>query len=352
MNRILAKAVPHLVFAALAASVLGACVTMGASLALIHTLCWILVTFYIAVCVLFIPFYERSLGQKIKDIQNNFTFSRYDGSRTVSRQLDRLRKNIRGYMEKKQAEETMLRDRDTFRREFIGNLAHELKTPLFTAQGYILTLMEGGMDDPAISAKYLKRASIGLDRLVSVVKDLDTITKLESGRNVPVREDFDLAALAENIVGMVDMEAAERGVKVYLEGNYDEPMTVYADEMRIEQVLTNLVINSVRYSKEKGGYVRIRFYRADDKIVTEVSDNGIGIAPGDLTRIFERFYRVDKSRSRDNGGSGLGLSIVKHIIESHGEKIEAESRLGRGSKFRFTLPASGHWISEERKGTA
>ena len=145
-------------------------------------------------------------------------------------------------------------------------------------------------------------------------------------------------ALTENIIGMVDMEAFERGVTVSLDKDYNEPVMVYADEMRIEQVLTNLVTNSVRYSKEKGGYVKIRFYQAGDKIVTEVADNGIGIAPSDLPRIFERFYRVDKSRSRDNGGSGLGLSIVKHIIESHGEKIEVESKLHIGSKFRFTLP--------------
>ena len=311
---------------------------MGATPALTYVLCAVVVGFYVLVCWIFIPLYNRSLNKKIQDIHNCFTFSHYSGSRSVSGQLSRLRENIRTYMEKRQAEEDALRDRDTFRREFIGNLAHELKTPLFTTQGYLLTLMEGGLDDPELTAKYVRRASIGIERLVSVVKDLHTITKQENARNVPVKEPFDIVALAENIIGMVDMEAFDRGVTVSLDKDYNEPVMVYADEMRIEQVLTNLVTNSVRYSKEKGGYVKIRFYQAGDKIVTEVSDNGIGIAASDLPRIFERFYRVDKSRSRDNGGSGLGLSIVKHIIESHGEKIEVESKLHSGSKFRFTLP--------------
>lgn len=338
MKKFLSKSVPHLFFALLLAAVLGACLYLGAANALLYTLCGIIAVFYIVVCWIFIPLHDRALSRKIRDIHNNFTFSRYDGSRTVSEQLSRLQVNMRNFVEKRQVEEDTLRDRDTFRREFIGNLAHELKTPLFTTQGYLLTLMEGGLDDPELTSKYIKRASIGMERLVSVVKDLDTITKLENGRNVPVKETFDIVSLAENIIGMVDMEAFERGVTVSLDKDYNEPIMVFADEMRIEQVLTNLVTNSVRYSKEKGGYVKIRFYEAGDKIVTEISDNGIGIAAADLARIFERFYRVDKSRSRDNGGSGLGLSIVKHIIESHGEKIEVESKLKSGSKFRFTLP--------------
>lgn len=338
MEKIGFNLVPHVLFAALLAVVAGVCVSMGATPALMYVLCAVVVGFYVLVCWIFIPLYNRSLNKKIQDIHNCFTFSHYSGSRSVPEQLSRLRENIRTYMEKRRVEEGALRDRDTFRREFIGNLAHELKTPLFTTQGYLLTLMEGGLDDPELTAKYVRRASIGMERLVSVVKDLDTITKLENGRNVPVKEPFDIVALAENIIGMVDMEAFDRGVTVSLDKDYNEPVMVYADEMRIEQVLTNLVTNSVRYSKEKGGYVKIRFYQAGDKIVTEVSDNGIGIAASDLPRIFERFYRVDKSRSRDNGGSGLGLSIVKHIIESHGEKIEVESKLHSGSKFRFTLP--------------
>ena len=338
MEKIWSKLFPHLVSAALLAVVVGVCLSMDATPSLTYALCGVVVGFYILVCWVFIPLYNRSLSKKIKDIHNNFTFSRYNGARTVSEQLSRLRENIRSYVEMRQTEEDALRDRDTFRREFIGNLAHELKTPLFTTQGYLLTLMEGGLDDAELTAKYIRRASIGMERLVSVVKDLDTITKLENGRNVPVKEPFDIVALAENIIGMVDMEAFERGVTVSLDKDYNEPIMVYADEMRIEQVLTNLMTNSVRYSKEAGGYVKIRFYPSGDKIVTEVSDNGIGIAASDLPRIFERFYRVDKSRSRDNGGSGLGLSIVKHIIESHGEKIEVESKLRSGSKFRFTLP--------------
>lgn len=332
------KLVPHLVFALALAAIIGVCLSMGASAGLLYVLCAVATVFYVLVCWVILPLYQRSLSRKIKDVHDHFTFSRYDGSCSVSEQLSRLQDNIRNYVQMRQTEEDALRDRDTFRREFIGNLAHELKTPLFTTQGYLLTLMEGGLDDPELTAKYVRRATIGMERLVSVVKDLDTITKLENGRNVPVKEAFDIVALAENIIGMVDMEAFERGVTVSLDKDYHDPVMVYADEMRIEQVLTNLVTNSVRYSKEKGGRVKIRFYRSGDKIVTEVSDNGIGIAPSDMPRIFERFYRVDKSRSRDNGGSGLGLSIVKHIIESHGEKIEVESKLHYGSKFRFTLP--------------
>ena len=214
----------------------------------------------------------------------------------------------------------------------------ELKTPIVNIQGYISTLLDGGLEDELINRKYLERAEKSIDRLINIVNDLDTISKLESSMNKLNLERFDVVALAKEIAEQAEMEADRKEIRISVKGtdNLPSPFWVLADKHYIGQVFVNLIINSIRYGKE-GGQTRIRFRDMLDKILIEVEDNGSGIAKEDLPRVFERFYRTDKGRSREQGGTGLGLAIVKHIVEAHGERITVRSELGVGSTFSFTL---------------
>lgn len=231
-----------------------------------------------------------------------------------------------------------LKQSEAFRKQYLGNVAHELKTPIFNIQGYISTLLDGGLEDELINRKYLERAEKSIDRLINIVNDLDTINKLENDMNRLKMESFDIVALAKEIVEQFEMEAAKRNIKVTVKGADSLPSSfrVMADKHFTGQVLVNLIINSINYGKE-GGHTRIRFRDMMDKILIEVEDTGVGISKEDLPRIFERFYRVDKGRSREKGGTGLGLAIVKHIIEAHGERITVRSELGTGTTFAFPL---------------
>ena len=231
-----------------------------------------------------------------------------------------------------------LKEAERFRKQNLGNVAHELKTPIFNIQGYISTLLDGGLEDELINRKYLERAEKSIDRLINIVNDLDTISKLESSMNKLNLEKFDIVALAKEIAEQAEIEADKKHIRISVKGveNLPSPFWVLADKHYIGQVLVNLIINSIRYGKE-GGQTRIRFRDMLDKILVEVEDNGLGIGKEDLPRIFERFYRTDKGRSREQGGTGLGLAIVKHIIEAHGERISVRSELGVGSTFSFTL---------------
>lgn len=228
-----------------------------------------------------------------------------------------------------------LKEQAEFRREFIGNLAHELKTPIFNLQGYLHTLLEGGLEDDNINEDYLKRADRNLDRLIELIKDIDAITKLESGRDSVVLKKVDIVELCEDVMEAADMKAESKNITLKFKKKYD-PLFVKADPGKIHQVLTNLVMNSINYGKE-GGRTSIGFHTMGDKILIEVIDDGLGISEADLPRIFERFYRVEKSRDRHRGGSGLGLAIVKHILEAHDQKINVSSEEGKGSNFSFTL---------------
>ena len=231
-----------------------------------------------------------------------------------------------------------LKETEKFRKQYLGNVAHELKTPIFNIQGYISTLLDGGLEDELINRQYLERTEKSIDRLINIINDLDTISRLESDMNQMKPQEFDIVALAKEITDQSEIEAKRKEIKLNVRGGENLPSSfrVVADKHFIGQVLINLVINSIRYGK-KGGETQIRFRDMMDKILIEVEDNGLGIAKEDTQRIFERFYRTDKGRSREQGGTGLGLAIVKHIIEAHGERITVRSELGVGSTFAFTL---------------
>ena len=231
----------------------------------------------------------------------------------------------------------ILKDQENYRREFLGNVSHELKTPLFTIQGYILTLIEGAMKDKKVRGKYLKRSAKGVDRLISIVKDLDLITQFESGIKTVDKSNFNIYELIYNVYDLMEFESEKNNTKLIIKDEHNSPVMVNADKERILQVLTNLIVNSIKYGKENGyTQVAVEEYNKDS-IIVRVADNGEGIEDEHLPRLFERFYRIDKNRSRKKGGSGLGLSIVKHIIEAHQEQIFVESKVGQGTEFSFTL---------------
>lgn len=248
---------------------------------------------------------------------------------------------IRTYIkneEQRRSEINILKDQENYRREFLGNISHELKTPLFTIQGYILTLVEGGaMKDKKVREKYLKRAAKGVDRIISIVKDLDLITQFESGIKTVDRSDFNIYDLVDNVFDLLEFESEKNNILLELENNNNSVINVNADQERILQVLTNLIVNSIKYGSNNGyTKVIVEDYNTE-KVIIRVIDNGEGIEQEHLPRLFERFYRIDKNRSRKKGGSGLGLSIVKHIIEAHQEQIFVESKIGVGTQFSFTL---------------
>ena len=234
------------------------------------------------------------------------------------------------------AEIEELKKLENFRKEFLGNVSHELKTPIFNIQGYIHTLLDGAIDDPEVNIHFLKKAAKSVDRLCDLVEDLINISQLETGQLKMEMEKFDIHALAKDIFESLEMKAQERNIELSFKEGCDQPFWVYADKYRIRQVLVNLIVNSVKYGKDNG-HTFCAFYDMDENILVEISDNGEGIEERHLPRLFERFYRVDKSRSREAGGNGLGLAIVKHIIEAHEQTINVRSKVGHGTTFGFTL---------------
>ncbi len=248
-----------------------------------------------------------------------------------------LTEEIGKFAEDKKIEIDTLKIREEYRKDFLGNVSHELKTPLFTVQGYILTLLDGAMNDPKVSEKYLKRASKGVDRLIYIVKDLDLITKLEVGDLRLEKEEFDIVELIQNVFDLLEMKATKKEITLTFDMEYKFPIYVVGDAEKIQQVLTNLLVNSIKYGHPNGTTEVSVENLIKNKVIVRVTDNGEGIPKQHIPRLFERFYRVDQSGSRKEGGSGLGLSIVKHIIEAHGEKIYVESEVEVGSEFSFTL---------------
>lgn len=229
-----------------------------------------------------------------------------------------------------------LRKQEKYRREFLANVSHELNTPLFNIQGFTMTLLDGGLEDPAINRDYLEKVNKNTDRMITIVHDLEVISRLESGEAKPEKSRFDIVALTNEVFELLEPVAREKEISLQLGHEHYPPHFVMADREKIRQVLFNLVENSIKYGRETGR-TKVSFYDMDENLLTEVSDNGIGIEDQHLPRLFERFYRVDKHRSRSGGGSGLGLAIVKHIIEAHEQTINVRSTPGVGSTFSFTL---------------
>lgn len=282
---------------------------------------------------------ERFIYRRIKKIYDDLTLleSTNLSRGPITTDMATLTQEIDKFARDKKLEIETLKVRENYRKEFLGNVSHELKTPLFTVQGYILTLLDGAMNDKDIMEKYLLRASKGVERLSYIVKDLDMITKLEVGDLSLNIETFDIVELVKNVFDMFEMRAHKKKLTLTFDKDYVKPIMVRADRERIQQVLANLIVNSIKYGREKGTTEVSIENLIKNKVIVRVTDNGEGIEKKHLSRLFERFYRVDKSGSRKEGGSGLGLSIVKHIIEAHDEKIYVESEFGVGSEFSFTL---------------
>lgn len=282
---------------------------------------------------------EKFIYQKVKSVYDNIPFFKSEefSKKTLTSDIKTFSEDVKKYAEYNSLKIESLNKREDYRREFLGDVSHELKTPLFTVQGYLLTLSDGAVNDKKIRMKYLKRANKGVERLISIVRDLDLISKLESEKMNLNKQPFDIIRLTQDVFDLLEIKAKKKNINLSFNKNYNYPIIVVADPERIEQVLTNLIVNSIKYGRE-GGDTIIRFYTKNrNKLMIDVADDGKGLTKEDKKRIFERFFRVDKSRNRKQGGSGLGLSIVKHIIEAHNEQIFVESKYKKGSIFSFSL---------------
>ncbi|WGD35535.1 ATP-binding protein [Olleya sp. YS] len=282
---------------------------------------------------------EKFIYKRINKIYKDLTLLESVSFRkdSITTDMATLTKQIDEFAKNKKLEIETLKVREEYRKEFMGNISHELKTPLFTVQGYLETLLDGAIDDNNVAEKYLNRANKGVERLIYIVKDLDMITKLEVGDLSLDIITFDIVQLVQSVFELLEMKAAKKKITLTFDMDYNNPILVKGDQERIQQVLTNLIVNSIKYGQEKGT-TEVSIERLiKNKVIVRVTDNGEGIEKQHIPRLFERFYRVDKSGSRKEGGSGLGLAIVKHIIEAHDEKIYVESEYNIGSEFSFTL---------------
>jgi two-component system phosphate regulon sensor histidine kinase PhoR len=286
-------------------------------------------------------FVERFLYHKVKIIYKTIHSLKTQGEGKPKIQmsadlLGEINNRVADWADEKIREVKDMRSAENYRKEFIGNLAHELKTPVFNIQGYVDTLLDTDLNDPELNRKFLERAGASCDRLADLIKDLDQITSFESG-NIPLElVKFDVVALARETIEMLEPQSREKNITLRIRNANEKAIFVEADKKRIQQVFVNLLVNSINYGKDNGE-TRIRFYDMGDNLLIEVADDGIGIGIEHLPRIFERFYRVDKSRSRNEGGSGLGLAICKHIIDNHNQNISVRSTENVGSTFGFTL---------------
>ena len=311
---------------------------------LIFEFSWLFIlifTFSVALFSFFMLQYrvEKFIYRRVKKIYDDISFldSTSFRNQPITTDMATLTKQVKKFATEKKLEIEMLKDREEYRREFLGNVSHELKTPLFTVQGYISTLLDGAMEDKKIRKKYLERADKGVERLVYIVEDLDMISKLEMGDESMEMIEFDIVELTQNVMDLLEMKANNKEITLNFDSKYFRPILVFGDYEKIQQVVMNLVMNSIKYGKV-GGSTEIGIEDlTNNKVIVRITDNGEGIEKQNIPRLFERFYRVDKSGARSEGGSGLGLSIVKHIIEAHDEKIYVESKFGAGSEFSFTL---------------
>ncbi|MDA7557543.1 ATP-binding protein [Flavobacteriaceae bacterium] len=302
-------------------------------LCLFALLCFVVVFYVVQLRV------ETFIYKRVKKIYDDLKLlesSSFSKSQ-ITTDMATLTQEIDKYAKNKKMEIETLKVREQYRKEFIGNVSHELKTPLFTVQGYISTLIEGAFKDEKLLQKYLDRADKGVERLTYILNDLDMITKLETGDLILTKETFDVVKLINNVFDQLEIKASKKDITLMFDREYTEPIMVKGDKQRLQQVVSNLIVNSIKYGNTQGTTEISIENLIKNKVIIRVTDNGEGIEQEHLPRLFERFYRVDKSGSRKEGGSGLGLAIVKHIIEAHTEQIYIESQFGVGSEFSFTL---------------
>ncbi|MFP4556815.1 MAG: sensor histidine kinase [Bacteroidales bacterium] len=297
----------------------------------------IFTAFYFAALFLIRQFIFHKINPIYKTIHNlNVTENELKSQMHQKDIIGEVNQEVLSWANKKSKEIDKLKELESYRKEFLGNVSHELKTPIFNIQGYILTLLDGALDDPTINKKYLERTEKSINRLISIVEDLESISKLESKVLKLNTERMNIVQLVNEVFEAQEVRTKERNIKLKFDRNYEKPIWVLADKKRIYQALTNLIVNSINYGRENGE-TRVSFMDMNENILVEINDNGIGIPKEDIPRVFERFYRVDKSRSREQGGTGLGLAIVKHIIEAHNQSINVRSSLNEGTSFVFTL---------------
>jgi two-component system, OmpR family, phosphate regulon sensor histidine kinase PhoR len=296
-----------------------------------------LISYFLIVFIL-----KRFIYRKIKLIYKNiheFKLASKKGLKNIDLDkdvLEEVEQEVAQWADSQKKEIESLKLLEQYRRDFLGNISHELKTPIFSIQGYIHTLLDGALYDKDINENYLRKAAKNVARLLTIVEDLESISRLESGKMVLDIQPFDIRELVSEVFEDLELQAKERHISLFIKESTDRSFLVVADRENIRQVLVNLLSNSIKYGKENG-QTKVGFYDMEKYILVEVADNGIGIGEDHIKHLFDRFYRVDKSRSRSRGGSGLGLSIVKHIIEAHNQTINARSSIGVGSTFGFTL---------------
>ena len=306
---------------------------------------WIVILIFEIICIYFLnkKLIIRFIYDKIRLIYKNIATKRLGDDKQPIQEwvkgdvLNRVQQDVERWLELKNVEIATLKELENFRKDFLANVSHELKTPLTTLQGYIDTLIDGAVADPDVNMKYLQRSSFTIERMITMVEDLETITKLEQNTDPLNITKFDFITLVKEVIDIMELKTNTRNIQMIIQNHTSAPLYVLADKEKIRQVLINLIDNSIKYGRQSGKTF-IKIYYFEQNLLIEIEDNGIGIEEDHLQRIFERFYRVDKSRSREVGGTGLGLAIVKHIIEAHNQHINVRSKVGVGTTFTFTLP--------------
>lgn len=276
-------------------------------------------------------FIHQTKASKKQEMYNKFILP--------EKSIDEVRQDVEAWAMQRSREIELLHKNEAFRKEFLQNLSHEFKTPVFAIQGYVHTLLQGAAEDPEVNRRFLQKASRNVDRLVNLIQDLDEISRLERGELKLSKKTFVIQDVIREVFELLSLKAEQEGIQLQIKKGCDKPLYVRADEEKIRQVLTNLVDNAIKYG-HSGGLVVASAYDVDEKnVLVEVSDNGMGISPDQLDRIFERFYRTQEGRGRDVTGSGLGLSICKHIVEAHRHTMHVRSQPGVGTTIGFTLDA-------------
>jgi two-component system phosphate regulon sensor histidine kinase PhoR len=306
---------------------------------------WIVILISEIICIYFLfkKLIVRFIYDKIRLIYKNIATKRLGDDKQPIQEwvkgdvLNRVQQDVERWIELKNVEIATLKELENFRKDFLANVSHELKTPITTLQGYVDTLIDGAVADPDVNMKYLQRSSFTIERMITMVEDLETITKLEQNTDPLHITKFDFIALVKEVIDIMELKANTRNIQMIIQNHTSVPVYVLADKDKIREVLINLIDNSIKYGRQSGKTF-IKIYYFEQNLLIEVEDNGIGIDEEHLQRIFERFYRVDKSRSREVGGTGLGLAIVKHIIEAHDQHINVRSKVGVGTTFTFSLP--------------